>query len=637
VARAGAKQYRRYSRTRLAKGSKGSNVGVDVEVESFEGGFKGSKAGKSGGSATPYPTSSPTHGHHTAPPFVAVSMAPTPYPTSSPTSSPTKTPTKIPTALPTQMVGSTSPTLFPTSSPTKMPNKIPTAISSRSPTYSPTASPIKTPTKIPTSSPSAAPVTTPTVIPTAAPWLTVSITSDPTKAPTAASVMEEPTSVPAITPITMVPTATLLSPTIGDGDAVNDDVSSLIAVSLYSFRMELVIDGRRRRLSELQDELVALTGMFLTEYISAQLNSNPYHSSSPIHSLFLDVDETRSSDFDAVMQGVAYFESFPIPSRVTLGQLTVEAFEQNDFVSLLTGNYENVVEVIITLFDGNEDMNAGNTANSVDSAQDNLNSESEDIEMGLVTGVAIAGAAMLLLSALLVLRARRSSRSGGQEGKSLCDDLIYGDIFLDDDSTMQNSLVFDQQMHLHAQNGNPIQHSSPERKARSGRSRSRHDPDSNTASITKTASYDSHNVSPGKRSINDERSVEANIIGDDETLKLLKTPKTRRRPQHLAHTGDSPFPNLRGSHGEPTTPILDYSTGGSSSGNSNSPNGYSFQVSPISQRSRNVDDTIISPLGDINDVGTIGISRPSYTDDEFADVTWDKVDLGKKRFDIEEL
>ena len=627
MARARTKQYRRYSRTRLAKAS---NNGVDVEIESFGGSFKGSKAGKSGGSASQYPMSSPTHGHHTAPPFLAASTDPTPYPTSSPTSSPTKTPTKIPTALPTQMVGSMPPTLFSTSSPTKMPTKIPTA------------SPTKTPTKIPTSSPSAAPVTISTAIPTAAPLLTVSITSDPTKAPTAASVMEEPTSVPAITPIILVPTAsptsaTILSPTIGDGDAVNDDVSSLIAVSLYSFRMELVTDGRRRRMSELQDELVALTSMFLTEYISAQLHSNPYHSSSPIHSLYLDVDETRSSDFDAVMQGIAYFESFPIPSRVTLGQLTVEAFEQNDFVSLLNGEYDNVVEVIITLFDGNEDMNAGNTADSVDGAQDNLNSESEDVEIGLVTGVAIAGAAMLLLSALLVLRARRSSRSGGQEGKSLCDDLIYGDIFLDDDSTMQNSLVFDQQMHLHAQRGNPIQHSSPERKALSRRSRTRHDPDSNTASITKTASYDSHNASPGKRSINDERSVEANIIGDDETLKLLKTPKERSGPQHLAYIGDSPFPNLRGSHGEPTTPILDYSTGGSSSGNSNSPNGYSFQVSPISQRNRNVDDTIISSLGDINDVGTIGISRPSYKDDEFNNVTWDKVDLGKKQFDVEEL
>ena len=214
-----------------------------------------------------------------------------------------------------------------------------------------------------------------------------------------------------------------------------------------------------------------LTYIWLEEYTRDQLALSQYYAPLSDMSLTLVSSSNSDSDNNTLIYSyvpVSNFLNFPLPTKTTLGTLANECFNygtrSEEFEQAVIEAVQNDVNVELEsvrviesssgmIVEGNGDSDLL-TSTGTEYLNNNDNTE-EGVSLGLLTGVTIAGSAMLLLSSFLVLRAQRRRRlkrekregdvyDDNDEPESLCDQLLYGDLFLDDDESCGgNSLVYD--------------------------------------------------------------------------------------------------------------------------------------------------------------------------------------------------
>jgi len=485
-----------------AGGGGGASVSIGAANESDNtaktvAATKGKQGKGSPSGTTTFAPSATHHGHHSN------TKSPTKSPSSAPsTKRPSSSPIASPSASPTERASSSAPSLVMSGVPTlkhsEMPSVSPVATPSSAPTVAPTTITTNEPS-IATNAPVQSSSASPTKSESTAPSVVVDDSSvSPTKsASTAPSVVDDSSSTPTLSPTATVTAAATTIPSNAPS-AINVNSAQSISIEMYPMRMQIYWNdddddenseaeatttrSGTTTISTTTNVLIELTSRYMLHYFESQLMSES--SSYDIRDIVLSIMNERrlqpqdsenendedEADLEITLNADALFDSFPVPTKRTLAQISHEAFnlQANNaaFVSKLQTDDDtagialsrtNRVQVTIldgsnTLY-GNDDTNEngntnsnnnGNNSNIQDknaAPNDSDNNASSD-DLNVITGVAIAGTAMtLFVIALLVRSFRRKKR----HEKNLCDELLYGDLLFDDDDESQavNSLVYD--------------------------------------------------------------------------------------------------------------------------------------------------------------------------------------------------
>lgn len=316
-------------------------------------------------------TSSPTGS-----PTVSLTESPTvlltEWSTESPTGSPTHAPSRKVSSLPT-ITESHAPSLYLSRSPTILRSMPPTVNLSNLPTLKHSNLPSLTTSNTPSTKPTYLPTIQHTVSPSNKPTITSmpSMKYIPSAGPTlSSSPSVSPSESPVDTPST--------TPTVGTGQATPDPTVEKAAVEIPPFEMRI-------ETTEIgfydEEELIGVTITFLT-YQYLILLDKKHGLNSISLSLVLPASRRLKRSLEiskTTMEGIAYFDSLPVPTREEMVRLTENSFSDESpqgtvvFMELLKSSQDPILttveSVTIEIADGNGPITITDTSSNMNDGQ----------------------------------------------------------------------------------------------------------------------------------------------------------------------------------------------------------------------------------------------------------------------------